>query len=117
VDLSESRLSWVPRFASEKPAGGEAGTSWRAADVATLRPEATEVRKEATALRAPGPGASAGFLQCHPIRRRPLDDVGNGDLEAVKERTAAEAKPLEAIEIARAALILDDKADRVRHWR
>ena len=22
MDLSESRLSWVPRFASEKPAGG-----------------------------------------------------------------------------------------------
>jgi hypothetical protein len=34
----------------------------------------------------------------------------------VEERTAAEAKPLESIEIARAALVLDDKADRVRHW-
>jgi len=33
-----------------------------AAAVAMLRPEATKVRKEATALQASGPGASAGFL-------------------------------------------------------
>jgi hypothetical protein len=49
------------------------------------------------------------------IRRQIRDDVGYGDLDAVEERTAAETKPLESIEIASAALVLDDKADRVRH--
>jgi hypothetical protein len=72
-------------------------------------------------LRMHAPGISGRFepTLSHRILRtrgRIPCDVGDGDLDAVEERTAAEAKPLEAIEVARAALVLDNKADRVRHW-